>query len=235
MPFHGEITVKAIEKYFNFLLVLTAAFLLLQVPLFAQADPTPPASASITATFAATGTSQMTLPTSSIGSTFTVDVAVSNVQNVNNVWIQLGWNPAVVSLQSVTEDSSFLGTNPPSTTHFTGNNPNNWDNQTGSVWIIEGRNNLTVTNNAEGAICHLTFKVENVGTADIAFIYAIAFDPTNQDTQLTAVNANLNVTDTFVAPEYPFAALLVLISCFAAFAIFKASKSSLPAFRLKKA
>jgi hypothetical protein len=178
------------------------------------------ARGTISVTFATTGSNTMSLSADSIGTQFIVDVNINDAQSVHGWAFDLNWNPAVIQLVSVTDDS-FLSSNPVSSVVLIGSNPDWWNNVTGTTQIGETRMPLSATSNLGGAICHLEFQVVGRGDAGIRIsngkvidIYAV---PAGSSTN----SINLLIGSMFQLPEYPFGAILALVTCFAGVLVFK--------------
>ncbi len=153
-------------------------------------------------------------PTPNVGSTITVDVTITNVQNLFGVDVQLSWDPAALKAENAT---SFLGveSHPGGVLHGTiAYALNQLSQQTYDLaGTSEGASTSAFSGN--GKIATLTFTVLRSGQTTITLVSELADKPASSDDisqpiDHTDVSGSINVP----IPEFPtivgFVLLLVL-------------------------
>jgi len=150
----------------------------------------------------------------SIGETLTVDITISNVQNLFGVDVTLQWDKNVLSATSAT---SLLGveSHPEGVLHETTNDP---------LMIVEdllsqetGQYNLAATStgsasafNGNGKIATLTFNVTGTGATGLSVTSELSDKPTTD--QHSNLIEHTNTADTVEAiPEFSSIAIIGLL------------------------
>ncbi len=150
-----------------------------------------------------------------IGDTITVNITISNVQNLYGADVNLGWNPQVLKLISA---QSMLGveSHPGGVLHETG---------TDAIMVAEdtasqqaGEYTLTATSvgsaaafSGSGTIATLTFNVTSAGSTDLTLTSELADHPASGETSNLINHTDSADSVTTVVPEFSSIAIIAVL------------------------
>jgi hypothetical protein len=154
-----------------------------------------------------------------VGDTLTVNIIISNVQNLFGVDVTLTWNPSVLSIVSAT---SQLGveSHPGGVLHETSSYPievvdDTASQSTGQYHLLSTSTGSATPFSGSGTIATLTFRVTNLGSAGLTSISELSDHPaaggnanlivhTDTADSVTAVTSGASITPTPTRTHFSF-------------------------------
>jgi hypothetical protein len=149
----------------------------------------------------------------SVGTTFTVDITISNAKNLYGVDVQLSWNKDILR---ITDESSQLGVE----SHPGGVLHQNiyvaldsMSQQTGTYQLVATSEGSAAAFTGNGKIVTLTFSVLNAGHSELTLETELADKPVPPDPANLITHTDLSSSVNPVVPEFStvFALVVFLI------------------------
>jgi hypothetical protein len=164
----------------------------------------------------AQGTTVKAQPSSNapiVGSTFTVDITINNVQNLYGIDLSLNWNPTVLK---VTSAVSFLGveSHPGGVLHGSINVEEEGASQAGGQYnLVAFSESPAAAFSGDGKIATLTFSVLKTGYSPFTLVSELADKPPAGGSSNFITHADVSSSVNAVIPEFPtsFAVVVLLV------------------------
>jgi hypothetical protein len=155
-----------------------------------------------------------------IGDTLTVNIVISDVQNLYGVDVQFGWNPAVLNL---IEAKSMLGVeaNPGGVLHESGTDTlliveDSTSQTAGEYSLIASSTGSSPAFSGSGTIATVTFNVTSAGSTGLTLETQLADHPATGETSNFIEHTDTSDNITTVVPEFSsiaiIAGLLIAVS-----------------------
>ncbi len=155
-----------------------------------------------------------------LGEALTVNITISNVQNLYGIDVTLDWNSSVLQIQSASSqlgvESHFGGV-----LHETSDYPiivvqDNSSQEIGEYHLIASSQGSADAFNGDGTIVTLKFNVTNLGHSELTLQSDLADHPQPGETisePITHIDVNGSVNVTAI-PEFPEMLVLTLLAVF---------------------
>jgi hypothetical protein len=170
-----------------------------------------------------------------IGDTLTVNITISDVENLYGVDVSLNWNPTVLCLLNA---KSMLGaeTNPDGVLHEAGSDTlmiaeDSASQETGEYALVATSVGSAPEFSGSGIIATLTFNVTNAGETGLTLESQLSDHPAAGETSNFIDHTDTADTVTTVIPEYPSLIVVAMLITIATAALFVNKKRfSVPNF-----
>jgi hypothetical protein len=153
-----------------------------------------------------------------VGDTFTVNVTVSNVQNLYAVEVTLTWNSSVLRVQDV---SLQLGveSHPGGVLHETQNASvlvaeSNVTEEAGQYYLVATSVSPAASFSGSGTIASIRFNVTSVGHSEIELRTVLANYPLQDDTSTPIDHTDVSGSIDAVVPEFPSIVIVAVLLVF---------------------
>ncbi len=150
-----------------------------------------------------------------IGDTLTVNITISDVQNLYGVDVELGWNPVVLSLVNA---KSMLGVeaNPGGVLHESGTDTlliaeNEASQETGQYTLTATSTGSSPAFSGSGTIATLTFNVTSAGQTSLTLQSELADHPAADETSNFINHTDTADNITTIVPEFPTIAAITIL------------------------
>ena len=147
--------------------------------------------------------------TPKIGETITVNITISNVQNLYAIDLTLQWNSAVLQ---ILENQSLIGDETNGVLHSpTVTVTDSASQETGKYTLIATSQNPANSFNGSGTIATLTFNVTSIGHSALTLQSELADHPLPEQTSESINHTIVNGSVDAVIPEFPSITILAIV------------------------
>lgn len=154
--------------------------------------------------------------TGNVGETFTINITVSNVQNLYGVDVTLDWNTSILQVVTAT---NLLGveSHPGGVLHDSVDiTEDSASQEIGEYHLVATSVNPADSFNGSGAIATITFNVTKVGRSDLILLSELADHPLPEEVSTFIDHTDVGGSFDAVIPEFPsvfaVATLVVIVT-----------------------
>ena len=167
-----------------------------------------------------------------VGETVTLNITISNVENLYGVDVTFNWNNSELQLQSATSNLG-VESHPQGVLHEASGMPiivaeENASQEIGEYHLVATSQGTADSFNGSGTIATLTFNVTSLGHSEIRLTSELADHPQPGETTSEFITHNDvgGSVDAATIPEFPEVAVLLLLAVFVTAAMVFSKKNS---------